>query len=287
MVIKKYPDGASYASLDGGVAPAQFTHRINSYEDLWHLNQKVELCNYHGFEPVVTIPNLLDAQADRRFSHDQSSGLKLVCQFLNNMKATFNIFHPHNQEVVEALIDDVSIMSNEYLVKNVLSRIGVSAPKDGLRLDGDCYNVPNLVLMSADAGGFKPLMKTVKEINWSGGIETACKSRSKDGVMEQVVAREDFKGQDVLIIDDMCVGGGTFIGLAKMLKERNVGNLYLLVSHMTVQYLKNPELFDLFEHIYTSNSKFDKYWIPDSDGHKSPKNLSVISLFNKTKDNER
>ena len=111
--------------------------------------------------------------------------------------------------------------------------------------------------MSSDAGGFKPLMKLVDKIDWDGEIESASKSRKyKDGKskLTQLIGREDFGGKDVLIIDDICVYGGTFVGLAKLLKERNVGKLYLAISHLTVSN-PNPDIVNLFEKVFTTTSK--------------------------------
>ena len=116
FAINKYPDGTSYAA----VHPIQeFTFKVNSYEDLWHLSQVIDAQNNLGVTPTVTIPNLIDAQADRRFADNQSSGLKLVCKFLNSMKANFKVFHPHNPEVVEALLDRVEIIDNRIFVQSV------------------------------------------------------------------------------------------------------------------------------------------------------------------------
>ena len=41
-------------------------------------------------------------------------------------------------------------------------------------------------------------------------------------------------------------------------KERNVGKLYLAISHLTVSN-PNPELVDLYDTIFTTNSKGIKY----------------------------
>ena len=45
------------------------------------------------------------------------------------------------------------------------------------------------------------------------------------------VYADDLQGKDCLIVDDICDGGGTFMGLAEELKNKNAGNLYLAVSH--------------------------------------------------------
>lgn len=92
MKIVKYPDETSYAV----VHPVQeFTFRINSYEDLWHLNQTVNALNNQGIRPTITIPNLIDAQADRRFNSNESSGLKLVnnCSWEEEKKGLLKIIY--------------------------------------------------------------------------------------------------------------------------------------------------------------------------------------------------
>lgn len=287
--INRYPDGTSYAEIIGpheNLFP-EFVFRINSYEDLWHLNQIVDAYKHNNFKPTVIIPNLLDAQADRRFSGTQSSGLKLVCDFLNSMDAKFKIFHPHNPEVIEGLIKNVEIIDNSKFISMVLEQIVTD--KFGIewdRLQRDSI-LSNITLMSSDAGGFKPLMKLCDKINWRGETFSAAKARSwdeKDGTkFVQQIDREAFQGKDILIIDDICVKGGTFIGLAKLLRKRNIGKLYLAVSHLTVPN-PNPELFELFDKIFTTNSKFDEYYpLPAKHGNfglDRAKNLKVIKMFN-------
>lgn len=274
FAINKYPDGTSYAV----VHPIQeFTFKINSYEDLWHLNQVIDAQNNLGITPTVTIPNLIDAQADRRFSDNQSSGLKLVCKLLNSMKANFKVFHPHNPEVVEALLDRVEIIDNRIFVQSVFDYL--------TRKTNNVNSVyDNLMLFSSDAGGFKPLIKLADKLNWRGEVYGASKSRKYEDnktKLIQIIDRQDFQGKDILIIDDICVYGGTFVGLAKMLRERNCGKLYLAVSHITVEK-PNPELFSLFDEIFTTNSKFEELFPivhKDKGGASKAKNLHIIKHF--------
>lgn len=289
--IKKYPDGSSYASIPLRADIAQresvFNYRINSYEDLWHLGQILEAFNYKRIDPHVTIPCLLDAQADKRFDKNdtQSSGLKMVCKFLNQFNALYSIYHPHNPEVVEAhLKKKVNISDNSQFITEVLQKIDGHEEQTeygtALYMNNKIYD--ELILMSSDAGGFKPLMKLCDKIQWKGTTESASKSREFiDGKSKliQKVDRQDFEGKDILIVDDICVGGGTFIGLAKILKERNIGKLYLAVSHMTVQNL-NPELFEAYDNVFTTNSKYNDYFIPNSKGEPiTPINLTINKYF--------
>lgn len=283
MKINKYPDRTSYYELRSNDPKGNYTYRVNNYEELWHLNQLVDAHNnYFGEKPTVTLPNLIDAQADRRFGKNQSSGLKLVCQFLNGMNANFKVFHPHNSEVVEALMDNVEIIGNSYFIKEVLSKVYCSQ-NNIVRDKGIFYHakhdLSNLILMSSDAGGFKPLMKLCDQLDWQGETYSASKARTKDG-MKQLVDRDDFEGKDILIVDDICVYGGTFKGLSKLLKERNCGKLYLAVSHMTVQNLGIDPVTNYFDKVFTTNSKFNHYH-GETESHRvlNLSNIEIINLF--------
>lgn len=266
MKINKYPDGTSYVQETNPTGYTTF--KINTYEDLWHLNQYVDAYNNFnkgGIRPTITIPNLIDAQADKRFNVGESSGLKLVCKFLNSMKANFKIFHPHNAEVVEALIDNVEIIDNCEFVSNVLSKLN----------DKDI--TPTILL--PDGGAFKWGAKLADKLGLKLDVIAAVKNRKfvdSKSILTQQLPDYNFEGKDVLIVDDICVYGGTFKGLSKLLKERNCGKLYLAVSHMTVQNLGQDPLTNYFDKVFTTNSKYDEYYGYDDF---IPKNLEIIKLF--------
>jgi ribose-phosphate pyrophosphokinase len=252
--IKKYPDGTHYVKVNE--FSDKLTFEINSYQDLWILRQIKDVCDYNRQEVNLHIPCLLDAQADRRFNPDESSGLKLVCDFINSMKfKSVSVFHPHNPEVVEALLDNVKIIDNYDFIMEVIRYYNLHTTS----------TLDELILMSTDAGGFKPLMKIADKIGWQGEVYGASKSRKYvDGksVLIQEIDRQDFNGKDILIIDDICVYGGTFVGLAKMLRARNCGKLYLAVSHVTVEN-PNKELFVLFDEVFSTDSKEYTYLIKE------------------------
>lgn len=259
--INKYPDGSSYASVN---REDKFTFKINDYNNLWELNQIVDAKNSLGITPVITIPWLIDSQADRRFGKEQSHGLKLVCHFLNEMKAEFIIFHPHNPSLVEALMKNVTIINNKDFIHKVIF--------DRLLSKGQDLN--NLILMSSDAGGFKPLMELCDELPWRGETYSASKARSvNQWKLKQFIDREDFNKKDILIIDDLSIYGGTFKGLSKLLKERNCGKLFLAVSTITVQDLGEDPVTNYFDTVFTTNNKYDEYIGVEKD------NLDILKLF--------
>lgn len=282
MIENKYPDGTTYVN---STKLGQQVFRLNSYADIWKLKQFVDA--FHSeydkptqkINPNIIIPNLIDAQADRRFNIGESFGLKLVLQELANMDANFSIFHPHNPEVVEMAFEvlgsKVDIIDNSQFMSEVLMR------------NTDRYNRENVILMSSDAGGFKPLMKLCDKLRWKGETYSAAKSRKYEGrrsKITQLIDRQDFEGKHVIIVDDISVFGGTFKGLATLLRERNVGQLDLAVSHMTMQNLGDDPVTDYFDNVYTTNSKFDEYYanVLQTDGMiptSEIKNLEIIKLF--------
>ncbi len=287
MKIEKkfYPDGSFYPVITDLEEEESLIFRINNYNDLWFLKQIKDVLDYNKVTCDLTIPCLLDAQADRRFNYNESSNLKLVCDFINNMKWNrIKIFHPHNQEVVESLIDNVYFLDNSGFILEVLKRLqpaGIThvytLVNNYKKLNED-FNYDNLILMSSDAGGFKPLMKLCEKIQWKGETYSASKSRKYENdksSLIQHIDRQDFQGKDILIVDDLCVYGGTFVGLAKMLKEKNCGKLYLAISHLTVDK-PNPELFKVFDKVFTTDSKNLEYL---DDNENVPSNLEIVCFF--------
>ena len=59
--VKSYPDGSKYVIVHQ--ATTQMVFKINTYEDLWILNQIHDVVKNAGLKVEVTIPNLIDAQA--------------------------------------------------------------------------------------------------------------------------------------------------------------------------------------------------------------------------------
>jgi ribose-phosphate pyrophosphokinase len=260
--IHSYPDGGKYAeTLNSHTKPLKYlVYHINSYEDLFLLKS---LKDSNPKLSTILIPCLFQQQHDRRFSPNQSFELKLVCDFINSCNFDeVHLYHPHS-DVAPALINNCVVIDNTFFIQNVL----LSIHDTKHTVNGTVQNThfkekvwEYLTLMSSDAGGFKPLMKLCNEIKWKGETFSASKARDRENLI-QVIDRQDFNGKDILIIDDICVYGGTFIGLAQMLRERNAGKLYLAVSHLTVQE-PNPQLFNLFETVFTTASKNISYKTP-------------------------
>ena len=284
-----YPDNSFYVEV--GNFNKTFIFRINSYEDLWELNQLHDVYKYNNKKAIVTIPNLFTSQEDRRFDITQPFGLKLVLEFLKGMdNFDYKIFHPHNSEVVEAILDDrVEIIDNHDFINDVLFHISnyKSFMDFVIKRESFIYNndkgvqIPNnLVVLLPDGGAYKWGVKLMDKLGFDGDVVAASKNRQYvDGKSKlvQQLPNYDFNGKDILIIDDLIIGGATFVGLAKLLKNRNCGKLYLAVSHITIDK-PNSELFEHFHKVFTTNSKGLDYFCLN-DNTERPCNLVVMELF--------
>jgi len=254
----KYPDGGVYAKITDFTNPV-IVEKINSYEDLFFIRSIKDVCDNNDINDVqLIIPCFFQQQHDRRFNENESFEVKLVADFINSCNfSKVHIFHPHS-DVTGALINNFRKIDNSGFIINVLNDIKQRTE-----------NTP--ILLSTDGGSYKWINKLADVIEFKGEVYGASKARNPEThQLVQLIDRDDFGGKDILIVDDLCVFGGTFIGLGNMLKERNVGKLFLAVSHITVPN-PNPLLSTLYEQIYTTNSKFDSYEL---------ENLTVLDFPN-------
>lgn len=241
---KKYPDGGVYAVISDFTNPTIF-ERINSYEDLFFIKSLKNACDYNKVKDVkLYIACMFQQQHDRRFHTNESFELKLVADFINACGfSEVHIFHPHS-DVTGGLIDNCHPIDNSKFIERVL-------------LDLNPPEKP--ILLSTDGGSFKWINKLADVLEFTGEVYGASKSRdSVTHKLVQMLDRQDFGGRNVLVVDDLCVFGGTFLGLSKLLRERNVGQIFLAFSHLTVPN-PNKALETAYDRIFCTNSKYNTY----------------------------
>ncbi|MBN8640828.1 MAG: ribose-phosphate pyrophosphokinase [Flavobacteriales bacterium] len=214
------------------------THRINSFNDLGLLLLAVDALRRMNVKTIQAfIPYFPAARQDRLMIPGEPLSVKVYADIINNLNLDkVIVFDPHS-EVTPALLNNVEVMYNYDFIKKVIENIGSSAK-----------------LISPDGGALKKIYKVSEYL---GGIEVVECSKSRDVKTGKLsgfkVYNDDLQGADCLIVDDICDGGGTFIGLAEALKSKNAGKLYLAVSHGI--FSKGfAEMNAIFEKVYTTNS---------------------------------
>ena len=213
------------------------THRIRSFNDIGLLLLAVDALKRCGVSQIdLFLPYFPAARQDRIMVPGESLSVKVYADIINSMQLhSVAIFDAHS-EVSIALLNRCKAISNHRLIQEVLQKTG------------------DLTLLSPDGGALKKIYKLSAYL---GGVEVVECSKSRDVKTGKLsgfkVYTDDLQGRDCIIIDDICDGGGTFMGLATALKQKNVGKLYLAVSHGI--FSKGfDDLAQYFDAIFTTDS---------------------------------
>ncbi|CAH0151692.1 Ribose-phosphate pyrophosphokinase [Pedobacter sp. Bi27] len=239
-------------------APVTITQRINSFNDLGMICITVDALRRMGVKEIeLFIPYFPAARQDRVMIPGEPLSVKVYADIINTMAlASVTVFDPHS-EVTPALLNNCVTVSNHEFIKQVIANIGT-----------------DVKLISPDGGALKKIYKVSEFL---GGAEVVECSKSRDVKTGKLsgfkVYAEDLAGADCLIVDDICDGGGTFIGLAEALKAKNAGKLYLAISHGI--FSKGfDELGKYFEQIFTTDS------IKEVD-HEGVTQIKLADILNK------
>ena len=213
------------------------THRLNSFNDLGLLCITVDALRRMDVKIIdLFIPYFPAARQDRVMIPGEPLSVKVYADIINSMQLNKVFVFDAHSEVTPALLNNCTVIPNYTFIKEVLNRIG-----------------ENVKLISPDGGALKKIYKVSEFL---GGVEVVECSKSRDVKTGKLsgfkVYNDDLEGTDCLIVDDICDGGGTFVGLAEELKKKNAGNLYLAVSHGI--FNKGFEVLNCFDGIFTTNS---------------------------------
>ncbi|MBO9582747.1 MAG: ribose-phosphate pyrophosphokinase [Flavobacterium sp.] len=213
------------------------THRLNSFNDLGLLCVTVDALRRMDVKIIdLFIPYFPAARQDRVMIPGEPLSVKVYADIINALQLNKVFVFDAHSEVTPALLNNSTVIPNYTFIKEVLNRIG-----------------ENVKLISPDGGALKKIYKVSEFL---GGVEVVECSKSRDVKTGKLsgfkVYNDDLQGMDCLIVDDICDGGGTFVGLAEELKKKNAGKLYLAVSHGI--FNKGFEVLNCFDGIFTTNS---------------------------------
>lgn len=232
----RFPGGELHFKLCENFFDKDVTIRtsIKSSDDLILLCLAIETFNSKNVFPKVLIDYMAYQQADRRFNDSECFSLKIICNILNLLKTeSFTIFDPHS-DVSLALLNNCKIEDNSNFIGQVIYNIGVN----------------NLIILAPDAGAYKKIFALCEKIGFRGQIECCAKSRNHITGEKTIIVPKFDENKNVLIIDDICLAGGTFLGIANKIKNK----CYLAVSHGIFNNGVD-HLLERFETIYTTNSR--------------------------------
>ncbi|HYF01863.1 MAG TPA: ribose-phosphate diphosphokinase [Patescibacteria group bacterium] len=236
-----FSGGEPHIKIHPGFDAAQeitMTHRLNSFHDVGMLCLAVDALQRMGAKAsTLIIPYFPSARQDRVMVPGEPLSVKVYADIINKLSFKKVVVFDAHSEVTPALLNNCASITNHVFIKKVIETIGSPVK-----------------LISPDGGALKKISKLSEFL---GGIDVVECSKSRDVKTGELtgfkVYDDDLDGRDCLIVDDICDGGGTFVGLAGELKKKNAGRLYLAISH-GIFSRGFKDLAQHFERIFTTNS---------------------------------
>lgn len=230
FTLSKFPAGESLVRLHGNgvVSQVQIEVAFQGNDDLINMLLLNDALKRSGETDIgLRMGYLPYARQDRVCNSGESLSIKVIADLINSCNFKYVICDDIHSDVGVALIDS--------LLHHELSMCAVG-------LD-DLFYKGNTVLVSPDAGSVKKVSGFAVESGWPNLVQASKVRDTLTGELKSFKVDSSHIGaKDFLILDDICDGGGTFIGLAKELRKLTTGKIYLYVTHGI--FSKGAEVFE-------------------------------------------
>lgn len=192
-------------------------------------------------------PYIPYARQDRVCNSGESLSIKVMAGLINSQGYNRVFTLDNHSDVTSALIHKNHEINIANIIMRMTSENSVEKGTDFTRY----------ALVSPDAGALKKTYKLSKALGGVPVIECGKKRNVSTGEITATMVYEEkdvVKSFDrLLIVDDICDGGKTFIELAKALKAKKAKSVELYVSHGI--FSKGMSVFEgLIDKIYTTRS---------------------------------
>ena len=252
FTMNKFKGGEMHIKLDSQANYNEsdkvvITNRFTCGDDIMKVLIAKDALHFMGVKNFeLVMPYIPYARQDRLCNIGESFTLKVFTDLINSAKFDKVYVVDAHSDVAPALINNCVNISNHYYIQGTYDCL------DFYREEGQNKE---LILVSPDSGANKKCNKLFDEVKVFSKIVKCDKRRNltTNTVSFFEVFTDDLNGIDCLIVDDICDGGRTFVGIAEELKKKNAGNIYLFVTHGIFSY-GTDELKKYFRKIFTTNS---------------------------------
>lgn len=165
----------------------------------------------------LRMPYIPYARQDRVMANGEALAIKVFCQAINAMQFDLVVVADSHSDVATACLERCIEVKQEDVFSPLISLI----QRDD-------------VAVAPDAGASKKCLKVAKKLGFTNFIQAGKVRDVRSGTITstQVYAeRGEVEGKVCYIFDDICDNGGTFIALAKKLKELGAAKVILCVTH--------------------------------------------------------
>lgn len=190
----------------------------------------------------LIIPYFPYARQDRVCNEGESLSVKVITNLVNSMNfKSVTVVDPHS-EVTPALINNIRVISQFDIFKSIYSESEWSGK----------------YIVAPDAGAYKKSYYFAKSVGAAGVISCNKIRELSTGKIKELTISDDVKGLDIVVLDDIGDGMGTFVLLAEHIKNAN--SKTLIITHGI--FTKGVEVFSkLYDNVFTTTSYHG--FIPD------------------------
>ncbi len=271
--IHQFPDGHKHIELKSGFNKENYINvvcRINNGDDLFILIQVNDILSINDMRiNELSIKYLFTARCDRRFSIGEAYDLKIIGNILQQFDIDkIKILDIHSQKFSSYIRyeDKFALNSRFTLSKINYKKYRLCFPDEGAFnrlieymsydtfLNGLCDYIAKV----------KPIIcNKIRKKDLDGNVRIFTEIKSKP---------RRSNNKPILVVDDLCDGGGTFISVAKELRELNPPKLSLFVTH-AIQLAGIEKVSKVYDEVYITNSYNN--W----ENEKLPNNVIVIDII--------
>lgn len=218
-------------------------HTMDALRNKWPLAKYLLELNYVPY-----------GRQDRRCSPGEALGIKVFGAYINAMQFDAVLITDPHSDVTGACIDRVQIV-------------------DQAEVFGDVHDFgAGWFIVAPDMGAKKKAEKFAKQ-TCAFGVITCYKERdmySGEITSQGIIGAENVpKGAKLFVLDDICDGGRTFVGVRELLAQLEPERVELAVTHGIFSY-GTEVVAKIYDTVYTTDS-----WNPTL---QSEGNLKVINL---------
>lgn len=245
--IGHFPDKTILIKETGGYGENVITWNFENNEELMVLICLTRHLQDTGKNDIVlNMPYIPNARQDRVKGREDVFTLKYFAEVINSLNFKKVIVLDPHSTVSEALFNRIDIR---------MPRGPINEALNSIRYDNGGKDI---LMFYPDAGASKRYSGMIKN-PYCFGIK---KRNWETGEIEDLDIAGEFhriNNADILIVDDICSKGGTFLHSARKLKKLGANRVYLYITHCENTILEG-ELINsgLLEHIYTTDSIFTK-----------------------------
>jgi ribose-phosphate pyrophosphokinase len=216
--------------------------RIQNSNDVMELVLAKDALERFDRTPIrLVLPYVPYARQDRACNPGESFSLKAFARVINSLGFDEVVVIDPHSDVTAAVFDRVTVKTQLDVVNSYRELV--------VRV------LRGVTLVSPDVGANKKTATLAKYFGHARFIRAdKLRDLATGEILETIVYCDDLKGQDVMIVDDICDGGRTFIELAKALRAKNAGKVLLYVTHG--MFTKGTKV------LY--NSGIDEIWTTDT-----------------------